>query len=71
MGRLIQRHLQGQLVDSVGHPSGHRQGPAPPRRRPLGLLPEASHDGPTMSPGLGDASPGAGTEEGVHEGGFR
>lgn len=60
--QLIQRSLQGQSVGSAGHPSGHRQGPVPPGMLPLGPPPGASHDGPTASLGLGDASPGAGME---------
>lgn len=66
VGHLIQKIPQGQSVGSAGHPSGHRRGPAPPRRPLLGPPPAASHDGPTTSPGLGGASPG-----GVHEGGLR
>lgn len=61
--QLIQRSPQGQSVGSAGHPSGHRQGPTPLRRPLLGLPPGASHDGPTMSPGLGGASPGEGIEK--------
>lgn len=63
LGQLIQRSLQGQSVGSAGHPSGHRRDPALPRRPQLGPPPVASHDGPTMSHGLGDASPGAGMEQ--------
>lgn len=62
-GQLTQRNPPDQSVCSVGHPSGHRQGPAHPGRPLLGLPPGASHDGPTVSPGLGGASPGAGMGE--------
>lgn len=66
VGQLIQGSLQGQSIGSADHPSGHRQDPALPRRPQLGPPPVASHDGPTVSHGLGGASPGA-----VYEGGFR
>lgn len=68
MGHLIQKIPQGQSVGSAGHPSGHRRGPAPPRRPLLGPPPAASHDGPTMSLGLGGASPGPGMEDFMREG---
>lgn len=63
MGQVIWGSPPGQSVGSAGHPSVHRQGPAPPRRPLLGPPPGASHDGPTASPGLGGASPEADMEE--------